>query len=253
MTRKGRCERVWLSAGTARRDVAVADAPASAVGKVRFFERGTGRLWLSAPDDAFLGETALKVLDELRRLGASFTADLAAATSLGPQRLRDALRELVAAGLVTNDTIDALRDVIRHRPVFPARRATDPDPTRWLPEGFTPSPNRYVVQRRPNVRRLARWKRPDKPGAAAWGGRWSLVHTPGALGMESADEPELAEGVARQWLARYGVLSRDWWRRERPPVSWRAIYQELKRLEFRGDVQRLVDQAQGIERHLVRG
>ena len=219
-------------------DVAVAGAPASAVGRIRFFERGTGRLWLSAPDDGFLGETALTVLDVLRKLGASFTADLAAATSLGPQRLRDALRELVAAGLVTNDTVDALRDVIRHRPVFPAKRANEPDPTRWLPEDFTPSANRYVVQRRPNVRRLARWKRPDKPGAATWGGRWSLVHTPGALGMESADEQELAEGVARQWLTRYGVVSRDWWRRERPPVSWRAVYLELKRLEFRGEVQR---------------
>ena len=56
--------------------------------------------------------------------------------------------------------------------------------------------------------------------------------------MGSADEQELAEGVARQWLSRYGVVSRDWWRRERPQVSWRAIYHELKRLEFRGDVQR---------------
>ena len=216
----------------------MAGAPAPSIGKVRFFERGTGRLWLNAPNDASLGEMALAVLDALRRLGASFTADLAAATSLGPQRLRDALRELVGAGLVTNDTVDALRDVIRHRPMFPAKRSNEPDPTRWLPEDFTPSPNRYVVQRRPNVRRLAKWKRPDRPGAALWGGRWSLVHTTGALGMESADEQELAEGVARQWLARYGVVSRDWWRRERPPVSWRAIYQELKRLEFRGDVQR---------------
>jgi ATP-dependent helicase Lhr and Lhr-like helicase len=233
---------VWAADRVAERpmqsDVAVTGAPAASVGKVRFFERGTGRLWLAAPDDSALGETALTVLNALRQLGASFTADLAAATSLGPQRLRDALRELVGAGLVTNDTVDALRDVIRHRPAFPAKRANEPDPTRWLPEDFTPSPNRYVVQRRPNVRRLARWKRPDRPGAAQWGGRWSLVHTPGALGMESADEQELAEGVARQWLARYGVVSRDWWRRERPPVSWRAIYHELKRLEFRGDVQR---------------
>src|SRR5206468_11994289 len=31
---------------------------------------------------------------------------------------------------------------------------------------------------------------------------------------------------------------RDWWKRERPTVSWRAIYRELKRLEFRGDVRR---------------
>jgi ATP-dependent Lhr-like helicase len=33
-------------------------------------------------------------------------------------------------------------------------------------------------------------------------------------------------------------VSRDWWRRERPPVSWRTIYDELKRLEFRGEVRR---------------
>ena len=51
-------------------------------------------------------------------------------------------------------------------------------------------------------------------------------------------EEEKAERIARQWLARYGIVSRDWWRRERPPVPWRAIYRELKRLEFRGEVRR---------------
>jgi ATP-dependent Lhr-like helicase len=54
----------------------------------------------------------------------------------------------------------------------------------------------------------------------------------------SEDENALAEIVARQWLDRYGVVARDWWKRERPAVSWRAIYRELKRLEFRGDVRR---------------
>lgn len=223
------------SAATGR--VATANAPAAPVGRVRFFERGTGRLWVGPPDESALGEPARAVLDALRRLGASFTADLATATSLGPQRLRDALRELVGAGLVTNDTIDALRDVIRHRPVFPARRSGEPDPARWLPADFTPSPNRPVVQRRSNVRRLARWKRPDRPGAPSWGGRWSLVHSSGSLGAEREEE-ETAEAVARQWLDRYGVVSRDWWRRERPAVPWRAIYHELKRLEFRGEVRR---------------
>ena len=57
------------------------------------------------------------------------------------------------------------------------------------------------------------------------------------MGLDLPEE-EHAERVARQWLARYGIVSRDWWRRERPPVSWRAIYRELKRLEFRGEVRR---------------
>jgi ATP-dependent Lhr-like helicase len=210
------------------------------IGRVRFFERGTGRLWLGAPpgEDA-LSDGARAVLGALRAQGASFTADLAAATALGAQRLRDALRELAAAGLVTNDTVEALRDVLRWRPVFPARRRDEPDPTRWLPEGFTPSANRPIVQRRVNPRSLARWKRPDREpeSSGGWGGRWSLVHAPGTLGP-AADEAQLAERVARQWLARYGVVSRDWWRRERPAVGWRAVYHELKRLEFRGEVRR---------------
>jgi ATP-dependent Lhr-like helicase len=48
----------------------------------------------------------------------------------------------------------------------------------------------------------------------------------------------LAERIARQWLTRYGIVSRDWWRREKPAIGWREIYHELKRLEFRGEVQR---------------
>jgi len=208
------------------------------VGRVRFFERGTGRLWLGPPaDESSLSEQGRTLLAALRAQGASFTADLSAATNLGPQRVKDTLRELVAAGLVTNDTVDALRDVLRWKPVFATKRPDEPDPTRWLPADFTPSPNRYVVQRRINPRSIAKWKRPDREERPSWGGRWSLVHTPGVLGPE-ADEQELAERVARQWLARYGIVSRDWWRREHPAVGWREIYHELKRLEFRGEVQR---------------
>ncbi|MEO6526495.1 MAG: DEAD/DEAH box helicase [Gemmatimonadaceae bacterium] len=213
-------------------------APSHAMGRIRFFERGTGRLWLREPiADSLLGDSARTVRDVLRAQGASFTADLAAATSLGPQGVRDALRELVAAGLVTNDTVEALRDVLRWRPRFPMKRPNEPDPARWLPAGFTPSAGRPIVQRRINPRRIAKWKRPDREEVASWGGRWSLVHTLGTLGAER-DEQDLAQRVARQWLARYGIVSRDWWRREKPAIGWREIYHELKRLEFRGEVQR---------------
>ena len=213
-------------------------AGAATIGRIRFFERGTGRLWLSPPaDDATLTSHARTVRDALGRQGASFTADVSSATGLTSRQVRDALRELVAAGVVTNDTVDALRDVLRWKPVLSVKERNAPDPTRWLPADFTPSANRPVVQRRVNLRRLPKWKRPDREEVMTWGGRWSLVHLPSTLGPDD-DEQELAERIARQWLTRYGIVSRDWWRREKPPVGWRTIYQELKRLEFRGEVRR---------------
>jgi ATP-dependent Lhr-like helicase len=57
------------------------------------------------------------------------------------------------------------------------------------------------------------------------------------MGAFESDEAR-AEAIARQWLERYGVVARDWWRHERPPVSWRAIYHELRRLEYRGEIRR---------------
>ena len=127
--------------------------------------------------------------------------------------------------LVSNDTMESLRHVVRWRPFVSARMRNQPDPTRWLPADYSPSTNRPVVQRRPNLRRLPKWRpptegRPD-PGSATWPGRWSLVRTNGILGV-SDDESVLAEVVARQWLDRYGVVTRDWWKREHPTVTWRA-------------------------------
>jgi ATP-dependent Lhr-like helicase len=52
------------------------------------------------------------------------------------------------------------------------------------------------------------------------------------------DDETRAEAIARQWLDRYGIVTGDWWRRERPAVSWRLIYRELRRLELRGEVRR---------------
>ena len=234
-------EAVWIGATAV---VPTGEDGVANLAALRFIRRGTGRAWLEesavAPEQS-LHENAHRVLDALRREGASFFDDLLASTGLGSRVLRDALRELVAAGLVTNDTVESLRQVVRWRPFLSARLRNQPDPTRWLPADWSPSANRPVVQRRPNLRRLPKWRPPSKEGidprTTSWPGRWSLVRTTGILGA-SEDETALAEVVARQWLERYGVVTRDWWRRERPAVAWRAIYRELKRLEFRGEVRR---------------
>ena len=211
-----------------------------ALARVRFFERGTGALWLSESTTVPLSEGATRTLETLRSEGASLFADLQAATGLGSFALREALRELVAASLITNDTVEALREVVRWKPLSPRSVGEAGDPERWLPAGFTPSANRPVVQRRMNLRRLPKWKRPDRPDGAqyaGWVGRWSIVRRGATMGAFD-DEDARAEAVARQWLERYGVVARDWWKRERPPVSWRAIYHQLRRLEYRGEIRR---------------
>ena len=231
---------VW--AGGQRDDggrAAAGGGAAPALATVRFFQRGTGAVWLEASDRVVLTDGAVAVRDVLARQGASFLPDVQVAAGLGLFATRDALRELVAAGLVTNDTAEALREVIRARalPLRPRRDA--PDPTRWLPADYTPSSGR-IVQRRVNVTRLPRWRRPDGPGPApnaGWVGRWSLIASAGTLGPD-LPEDEHAAAIARQWLDRYGIVARDWWRRERPPVSWRSVYRELKRMEYRGEVRR---------------
>jgi ATP-dependent Lhr-like helicase len=208
--------------------------------RVRFFARGSGALWLGEGATMPLSEAGTRVLEILGAEGASLFADLQASAGLGSFALREALRELVAASLITNDTIEALREVVRWKPISPRSVGTSRDAERWLPADFTPSSNRPIVQRRMNLRRLPKWRRPDRPDGAqyaGWVGRWSIVRRGSTMGAYD-DEDARSEAIARQWLERYGVVTRDWWRRERPPVSWRSIYYQLRRLEYRGEIRR---------------
>jgi ATP-dependent Lhr-like helicase len=229
-------EAVWVGESNPG---ATTDSPL--LSRVRFFQRGTGALWLGDEhgDTAIierLSANARTVFSVIEREGAPFTTDLEAVTTLTRLAIKEALRELVASGLVTNDTAEAMREVVRWRPLGPKEQ---PDPARWLPADYSPSANRYVVQRRPNLRRLPKWRRPDRPGSmeSNWGGRWSLVNRLTVLGRVAGEE-ERALQIGRYWLDRYAIVSREIWRKERPPVSWRAIYRELKRLEFKGEVRR---------------
>ncbi|MFN2169267.1 MAG: hypothetical protein ACK2U9_23780, partial [Anaerolineae bacterium] len=86
--------------------------------RVRFFFRGEGSLFLpEEPDEPDLSPAAVRVLDFLKAEGASFFADLQAGVELaaedgGSGTLAGALVELVLAGLVTNDSLHALRQVL---------------------------------------------------------------------------------------------------------------------------------------------
>ena len=121
--------------------------------------------------------------------------------------------------------MEALRRVVRWRPIVSPRDRAQPDPTRWLPADFAPSANRYVVQRRPNLRRLPRWKRPDhrrRRGHQRTGRDDGRSCARRACSDPRSTRARGRKPIARQWLERYGVVSREMWRRERPPIGWRS-------------------------------
>ena len=84
---------------------------------------------------------------------------------------------------------------------------------------------RYHSERR-KLRRGAR-------GAFTSEGRWALLPEAGAAG----DADELAEAVAEQLLARWGVLFRDLYAHESIALPWRDLVWALRRLEARGLVR----------------
>jgi ATP-dependent Lhr-like helicase len=153
------------------------------------------------PQDPGPGRTQ-DVLDALRQHGALFAADLVRITRRLPGEVEEALWDAVARGLVTSDGFDAVRSLLSRRVV--ARVSYSP-----------------------------RLRRAGTRGAASSGGRWSLVQAATATG----DADELAEALAEQLLARWGVVFRDLVARETFTVPWREVLWALRRMEARGTIR----------------
>jgi ATP-dependent Lhr-like helicase len=140
------------------------------------------------------------VLDALRQRGALFPPDLESLTGRLPSEVEEALWDGVARGLVTADGFRAVRTLF-------ARRA---------------------MQNAPGRRRLRRGSQLSSRTA----GRWSLLPEPPA----DCDPDDLAEAVAEQLAARWGVVFRDLLTRENVAVPWREVLWALRRMEARGTI-----------------
>jgi ATP-dependent Lhr-like helicase len=155
------------------------------------------------PDEPDHG-AARDVLDALRSAGALFHGELRAATGRLPVEVEEGLWDLVARGLVTADGFQAVRSLLSARQAWNRRHRQD-------------LRRRIGGRRGPTVRQGGE-------------GRWAL------LPVTDAGEPpdELAEQVAGQLLARWGVVFYDLMARETLAVSWREVLWALRRLEARG-------------------
>jgi ATP-dependent Lhr-like helicase len=148
------------------------------------------------------------VLECLRARGALFFHDLVTTTGRLGVEVTEALWDLVARGLVTADGFGSVRAL------FSARHRWSRRAARALP-----------------AERLRR----SGPGAGGGEGRWSLVPAPPPA--SAIDGEALAEAVAEQLLARWGVVFRDLVARETLAVPWREILWALRRLEARGTIR----------------
>ncbi len=140
-----------------------------------------------------------EVVEVLGRRGASFSKDIEHATGRLGEDVARALWDGVARGLLMCDGFGAIRSRLA------------PRHTRALP-----SARRFRQRRNPGV-----------------AGRWSLVPAPD----RSQGKEELAERLALQLLARWGVLVRDLVATEKFGLPWRELQWALRRLEDRGIIR----------------
>jgi ATP-dependent Lhr-like helicase len=161
------------------------------------------------PSDPGAG-AASEVLETLRERGALFHSELGSSSNRLPVEIEEGLWDLVTRGLVSADGFQAVRSLLGSR-------------DRWA--------------RTASKRRTKRGLRRGTRGSASAEGRWSLFPGPNSGEAKEVDSDELAEAIAEQLLARYGVVFRDLVARETLAVPWREIAWAFRRMEARGSIR----------------
>ena len=164
----------------------------------------------SARGEQALSEKEQAIVDQLTRNGAMFFAQLHDALGGGyPGETLDALWALVWRGLITNDTLHALR-------AYVTRSSTNARP----------------AKRQHNLPSF-RSRRTTPPTAQ---GRWGLVPQPER--GTAAQQTDWSHALAMQMLSRYGILTRETVAQENILGGFSAVYDMLKALEESGRVRR---------------
>jgi ATP-dependent helicase Lhr and Lhr-like helicase len=264
LVRKG--DYAWVAAGSEGRAI------------VRFLARREGSLFLTEPLTGITAGPAADVLDYLKSEGASFFADIQGDTRLSTIALRDALRQLALAGVVTGEDLAAMSAVVRGREDAPSpikqASALEEDLAARLPlrpRGRTHNNTQASQQRRREQRRLVSQRlEAEAESDQDWGGRWSLVNRASLMGP-SLHSDERAGAFVQVALERYGLLtpevvarfeSRWSWAEElageqaartlwdghhdKPELQgpreiswgWGELSDQLSRMEMRGEVRR---------------
>jgi ATP-dependent helicase Lhr and Lhr-like helicase len=207
----------------------------SSAGSIVWIGTGTGRMTPTIRGEAFafvqppdashtadLTDPARRILGFLQSHGASFLSDIRGATGLSLAAINSGFADLFWNGHVTNDLLSEITTI-----KATGHLSIDAPMERMQPTAL-PRP-RSQQRLLSSVRRSIR----AVPG---WSGRWSLTTQPGIMGPELPLE-ERAQRQATQLLERYGVVAREFHRREEL-LLWALIAAELQRMELRGEIRR---------------
>ncbi len=148
---------------------------------------------------------AREILDVLHERGALFFSELGQATGRLPAEVEEGLWDGVARGLLTADGFQSVRSRLSAR-------------------------ERWARRQRQRQREARSRLRRGTTGRVQVEGRWSVL----VRGPRIEEPDELAEAVAEQLLARWGVVFRDLISRESLALPWRDVLWALRRMEARG-------------------
>ena len=208
---------------------------------VEFHLRAEGGLFnhpetLRAQTNQF-DSAARAVFEFLERNGASYIQDIELGTDLSRLQLQRALQALADCRLVSCENYPAFLMIVQ----APYRQIAAKSPAgqsngRFEAQKPRPMPGRSALRKM--VQQRFRLK----------AGRWFLTLSFASMGP-ALDEPGRAIGQARLLLRRYGILVKEWYRREQGLLPWHKIFQALKGLEWQGEIRRgyFVDGLSGVQ------
>jgi ATP-dependent Lhr-like helicase len=182
---------------------------------MRFIHRGDGNIFdqgqnLNINLDKISKDTKL-VYQFLRENGASHFQDIENGTNLSPMKINAVLQKTVQSGLVTTDNYDSFLSIIGT-----AQKQKSQSRGRS---------SRHAI--RENVKNQILLKK----------GRWFLTSSFAVIGKKHPLNEQI-ERQARLLLQRYGILVKEFYRRETGFLPWYQLFQVLKRLEWQGEIRR---------------
>ncbi|OGB99684.1 hypothetical protein A2V82_06510, partial [candidate division KSB1 bacterium RBG_16_48_16] len=199
--------------------------------RIDFLPRGGGSLYESGSSKSrqpeSMDENSQKVFRFLQNNGASFFRDILQGCGMTSMQTEKALSGLAKDGLVSCDHYDSLLVVLQklnHSDII-----SSSDWHRQIRSSWSVGLRSH---------RPAGSKRHEaKERYIMHQGRWFLISSFAVQGAEM-DASQRAVRQARLLLDRYGIVVKEWYRRESGLLPWYVIFQQLKRMEWSGEAKR---------------